>query len=85
LVVGVATASAGLGVLIYGLTRVNCASGYCGDADRPKGGYTLAFLAIEAAAIPLIVIGAQREAVPAVALTPWLAPRSGGLQLQLHL
>jgi hypothetical protein len=82
--VGILIAGGGVGVLIYGVFSTQCRTTPC-DTSHDLPAFALITLAMEGLAVPLIVMGAKREPVPTVAVTPWLAPRQGGVQLQLRL
>lgn len=76
------------GIVLTSLSPVAFLVGTAGMmSSRPAlfaGGY-LTGLALAGAGIPLIVVGGRRKPVVSGYLAPWVAPRSGGLQLGLTL
>jgi hypothetical protein len=76
------------GIVLTSLSPVAFLLGAAGMiSSRPAlfaGGYLTGF-ALAGAGIPLIVVGARRKPIGTGYVAPWVAPRSGGLQLGLAL
>jgi len=81
LVLGIAATSVGTMVLVFGAPV--CSEGACDS--RTAEVLLLGCLGGIGVGVPLIVLGAEHENVPSVAIGPYVAPRQGGLRFELRL
>jgi len=75
--------SAGVGTVVLLFVAASCSDGMCHSGSGEP--VLLGTLGLVGLGVPLIVLGAEREPVPTVAVIPIVSPRQGGLSLQLRL